>query len=288
MIFVFPSLASDMCIAAKEDDSNIAHLVLDPLEHTDLLPKNFRKTTDLTSIKENKALNLKGMDKLNISGSEQFSENDLPLLIKAIGTSLPITVVDLRQESHGFINGLAVSWEDSKNNANAGLTRAQVLQDEANKLKSIKLNEPVSFYNKPKIVVITQKIQDENSLVSSKNLSYNRITVRDGGLPSDNMVDYFVEFVKAQPQNSWLHFHCKEGVGRTTTFMIMYDMMKNYKEAAADDIIKRQLVLANLDEEAVKSFNNNERTNFLKRFYDYCKANGDSFNIKWSTWMNKQ
>ena len=101
------------------------------------------------------------------------------------------------------------------------------------------------------------------------------------------MVDYFIESIKSQPQNSWLHFHCKEGIGRTSTFMIMYDIIKNYKEVGADDIIKRQLALANFDENNLKSFYNNERMAFLNKFYDYCKANGDSFNMKWSEWKSK-
>jgi len=98
------------------------------------------------------------------------------------------------------------------------------------------------------------------------------------------MVDYFVASIKAQPENSWLHFHCKHGVGRTDTFMIMYDMMKNYKIASADDIINRQLQLAKFDEKTIKSFYNDERIGFLKKFYDYCKVNGDSFSVKWSEW----
>ena len=81
--------------------------------------------------------------------------------------------------------------------------------------------------------------------------------------------------VKLQPKNTWLHFHCKQGIGRTTTFMIMYDMMKNSKEVTADDIIKRQLLLANFDESHIKSFYNNERINFLQNFYKYCKENSN-------------
>ena len=63
----------------------------------------------------------------------------MPFLIKTIGTSIPIIVVDFRQESHGFINGIPISWADLKNNANAGLNREQVLTDEA-----AKLNEPIN------------------------------------------------------------------------------------------------------------------------------------------------
>ncbi|WP_242982122.1 MULTISPECIES: GxGYxYP domain-containing protein [unclassified Clostridium] len=282
---IFLSFTANNTIITKAAEENNVHLILDSLDYNDVLPKNFRKTSDLSTIQDNKDLNLKGVEQLNISGSQQFSEYNLPILVKAIGTSLPITVVDLRQESHGFINGFAVSWANSKNNANEGLTREQVLEDETSKLKSIKLNIPITFYNHPGKIIVPTKVQDENELVKTKDLLYNRITVRDGGIPSDDMVDYFIDFVKTQPKNSWLHFHCKEGVGRTTLFMIMYDMIKNYKEVNVDEIIKRQLALAGFDEKNISSFyNNKEKVSFLNKFYDYCKANGNSFNLKWSEW----
>jgi hypothetical protein len=284
LIVIFLNLQISQSIVVEASDESKVNLILDSLTYNNILSKNFRKTSDLTLVKENKKLNLKGLDKLNISGSQQFSEQNLPILIKAIGTSLPITVVDLRQESHGFINGFSVSWVDSKNNANVGLTREQVLLDEVNKLDSIKLDVPISFYNHPKEIIVPTKVENEDALVSSKDLYYNRITVRDGGIPSDDMVDYFIESVKAQPKKSWLHFHCKEGIGRTSTFMIMYDMIKNYKDVSADEIIQRQLALASFDEKNIKSFYNNERISFLKSFYDYCNKNGDSFDIKWSDW----
>ncbi|AGF58096.1 hypothetical protein B0P06_003592 [Clostridium saccharoperbutylacetonicum] len=271
-------------VEAQSVEENIAHLVLDTSTEGETIPKEFRKTSDLTSIKDNKNINLKGLDKLNISGSQQFSEFNLPTLIKSIGTSMPITDIDLRQESHGFINGLPVSWANSKNNANEGLTREQVLEDEASKLKSIKIGAPITFDNKPKETVIVAKVEDEKDIVKSNSVSYKRIPIRDGGIPSDEMVDYFIDFVKNQGDNSWLHFHCKAGVGRTTTFMIMYDMTKNCKEIGIEDIINRHMALAAFNEENIKSFQNKERMDFLKKFYDYCKENANSFNKKWSEW----
>ena len=270
--------------AKSMDVKKDVNLVVDSPGHVDILPRNFRKTTDLTIIKDNKNLNLTGLDKLNISGSQQFTVKNLPMLIDAIRTSLPITVVDLRQESHGFINEYSVSWADEKNNANVGLTRDQVLVDEVKKLKSIKLNKPINFYNHPKITVTPTNVQNEDHLVKSKGLSYLRVTVRDGGIPTDDMVDYFVDSIKAQPKESWYHFHCKEGIGRTATFMIMYDMMKNYQSATAEEIIDRQVALANFKESTAQSFYNKERIVFLNKFYEYCKANGDKFDVKWSQW----
>ena len=143
-------------------ESNNINLVLDSLNYNNI-PKNFRKSSNLLNTQNNKNLNLSGLNTLNISGSQQFSEYNLPLVINSIETSLPITVIDLRQESHGFINGIPVSWANTKNDANIGLTKNQVLLDENSKLNSIKLNVPITFYNHKNITIVPTKVEDEES-----------------------------------------------------------------------------------------------------------------------------
>lgn len=283
-VFLLSIVSKEITYAVSNSDN--INLVLDTFPHINSIPNNFRKTSDLTSLKNNKSLNLTGLSDLKISGSQQFSENNFPILIKRIETQLPITVVDLRQESHGFINGLPVSWANTKNNTNIGLTKEQILSDENTKLTSIELNKPIAFYNHPNITINPVKVENEDTLVTSNMLSYIRVPVTDGKIPADDIVDCFIEFVKKQPQNSWIHFHCKHGIGRTCTFMIMYDMIKNYKKVSADDIINRQLALANYKKDTILSFYSNERINFLKNFYNYCKANGDNFITKWSKWKS--
>jgi len=258
-------------------------LAIDSLKYEDMT-RNFRRSSDITNVEKDKSVNIEGLNSLNISGSQQFSSFNISSVINNIDTKLPIIVIDLRQESHGFINGIPVSWKNAKNDANIGLTREQVILDENSKLESIKLNTPITLYNNSERTIIPTKVENENQLVSSKSLSYIRIPVTDGKTPTADMVDYFVEVVKSQPENTWLHFHCKEGIGRTATFMIMYDIIKNYKQVKVEDIIKRQLLLANFSEENTKSFYNPERIGFIENFYKYCKENGDKFNIKWSDW----
>lgn len=288
IVSVFSLVVNKNAIAEMmSDKDNSVHLIFDAFKYNNTLPNNFRKTTDLAAIKDNKDLDLNGLGKLNISGSQQFSGDNIQLLIKTIDTSLPITVIDLRQECHGFINEFAVSFADARNNANVGLTRNQVIAKENEDLKSIKLNEPITFYNNSNKTMVVKTVKNEEELTKSKKLEYQRITVRDGGIPTDDMVDYFINFIKSKPKDSWLHFHCKEGVGRTSTFMIMYDMINNYKDVSADGIIKRQLALTTFQDTTLKSFYNDERIGFLNKFYDYCKTNGDSFDIKWSEWKSK-
>lgn len=247
------------------------HIIQD-YDNSDSLPNSFRKTTDISNANLLKSLNIKGLDKLNISGSGQFSEFNIKNLIKSIDSQLSIIDVDLREESHGFVNGTAISFANSNNSANAGLTLTEVIQKENDDLSSINLNNKLTLYNtnksiKPKV------IKNEKTLAEDNNIGYLRIPVTDGNLPNDDMTNYFINFVNNQPENTWLHFHCKAGVGRTTTFMIMYDIMKNYNEVSLHDIIARQLLLGNIKSKTSLDFFVGKRYEFLNKFYNKFKNN---------------
>lgn len=268
-----------------EPPNNNIRLVINS-DNTKKLSKHFRKTTDLTNFKGTKVINLNGLANLNISGSSQFSENSLISIKQSLGNAMPIIVVDLRQESHGFINGIAVSWSGNRNKANKGLTKEEVLFDENARLQSILLNKPISIGDK---TLIPKKVEDEEELVQSYGMSYMRIPVTDKERPTNNMVDYFIKFVNSLPPNTWLHFHCKGGVGRTATFMVMYDMMKNAKNVSLQDIMNRQVLLGgkNLlrDEPHLMYRLKKQRAKLIKRFYRYCVENNDNFKTTWSQWI---
>lgn len=253
------------------------------------IPDNFRKTSNLEILKNYNELNLYGLDKLNISGSDQFSKYNVKNLIKEIKTNSNIVNVDLRQESHGFINGIAISFKNKLNNANEGLSKDQVMMRENTQLLNIPLNTPLTLDGRHPKIITPLFIEDENSLSNKNSLEYIRIPVTDGKIPTDDMVDYFVSLVNSKFKDKWIHFHCKRGIGRTTTFMIMYDMMKNSNKVSYDDIVNRQLYLANLKETTMNSFKANSiRTNFLKNFYTYSKENSDLYSKSWSEWIKNK
>lgn len=238
------------------------------------IPKNFRKTSSLgaRAQKDLKDLNLTGLSTLNISGSAQFSQKGLEMIKNDIGSSYAITIVDLRQESHGFINGIPVSLRGNNNKLNKGLSMSEILSRQNKFLESIKVGKTLNLGKKGQIVV--NSVQNEKECTAKENLNYIWIPVTDREEPSDNMVHYFINSIKSLPQNKWLHFHCKAGEGRTTTFMAMYDMMKNAKSVSFDDIIYRQYVMGgeNLAKKTKNENGNSEkRYNFLKKFYEYCK-----------------
>ena len=276
----FPLILKNDLVLANTDSINI---ILDNLNY-DKLPTHLRSTSDL-KILANKNINLNGLDKLNISGSQQFSKFNIDLILNFINTSLPITDVDLRQESHGFVNGLPISFANKDNNANKGLSLDKILLKEDTDLKSIKLKNPLTFYNHPDMTITPTEVETESKLAKDKSLSYIRVAVTDGAFPTDEMVDYFIKSVQQAPKNAWFHFHCKEGIGRTTTFMIMYDMMKNYKVATANEIINRQISLANFDANEIKDLTSARRLDFWQKFYEYCEKNGDNFTNTYSDFI---
>lgn len=261
----------------KNIDNNKGYLVIN-MDNINKLPDNFRKTTDKLSTD----INLEGLSELNASGSAQFAKESLILLKKDIGKRKKITVVDLRQESHGFVNGIAISWRGIKNDLNKGLSYCQVLKVENSLLSSIKLNEPLTFKDGKSIVATS--VENENCIVRGEELGYKRIMVTDTEAPTNEAVDDFVHFIKTLPKDTWLHFHCDAGEGRTTTFLAMYDMMKNAKDISFEDIIQRQKLLGGID----LSKDILSRYNLVQQFYQYCKENKDDFNTCWNVWVNSQ
>lgn len=259
--FLFTEIAVPSPITISNSTINI---IQD--NHTIGLPKHFRKNSD----KINNNINYAGLDKLNISGSAQFSESGLSLVKEKINTNFPIIIVDLRQESHGFVNGIPISWENKLNNANEGLSKEEVLENEQKKLNNIKIDAPLPISNDGTLIVKT--VFDEKSLSEKNNLFYVRIPVTDGGLPTPTALKKFISFVNELPNDSHLHFHCKAGIGRTTTFMILYDIMKNCDNVPLNDIIIRQVELGQLSTNEYNDFTSGRRLDFFTNFYNQCKS----------------
>lgn len=263
ILIIIYSFNCTICYSNANSNTNL----MENFPNNNNLPNHFRKTSDKLNIDKKQKINLNGLDKLNISGSGQFSESGLSLIKNSIPNSFSIINVDLREESHGFINGIAISFENLNNNANTGLNLTQIIATENNLLKSIKIGEPVTFYN-TKETIIPNNVKNELEVANSKGIVYIRIPVTDGSIPSQDMINYFINIVNNQPKDTWIHFHCKEGIGRTTTFMIMYDIMKNYKNVSLNDIIKRQVMLSNISEKNAQDFYSGRHFKFLNNFYN--------------------
>ncbi|MBE6070868.1 MAG: hypothetical protein E7208_02800 [Clostridium butyricum] len=267
----------------KFNSSNTVNLVIDNSRINEL-PSHFRKTTN-TSILNEKNINTYGLDDLNISGSQQFSRNNIKLIIDDINTRYPFIVIDLRQESHGFVNEIPISYENEHNNANINLSRNEVLIKEKYELSKIKLGKKLTFYNKD-VSIIPSYVGNESKTCRDNSLGYIRVTATDRVPPTPENIDFFVKSIKKLPKEKWLHFHCKEGIGRTSTFMIFYDMMNNYTKVSAQDIISRQInLVSDFTEKDIKDTTSERRITLYNLFYEYCNEYGPNFKTSFSDYL---
>lgn len=235
-------------------------------EETTPLPKRFRI-----------------IDGLNMSGSQQFTPTQLGNIIKEINNPR-IFIVDLRQEAHGFINDMAVSYHNNAIYPFECLDCKDTLLMERSLFGKIKPGDDVNLYKVKGDFVKTIKAETialEPDLAEKNNVNYELFAVKDGSIPVPTVVDKFVTFAKNVPQGSHVHFHCKEGEGRTTTFMCLYEMMYNTNNLSLDEILKQQLDAGGID---IVS-DNPRRGAFVQQFYDYVNANkATNYAVPYSQW----
>lgn len=271
-----------------------------------VLPRSLRFMTDEFPKDLNSVPSRKGMDTLRCSASAEFSGSGLSMIRDKIyghaGKNAVIYMVDLRKESHGFVNGeFAVSHYFKKNLGNRNLASVAVPQAEEKALQSI-MGQEITFVplGKTDTKLFTAcdikvvQVETEEALAARLGLHYKRIPIPDQCAPTDEDIDDFMTFYKNLPSKSWLHFHCHAGHGRTTTFMVFYDILCN-PDVALEDIVARQHALGGTDLFAPGKKNNwkgqeiSKRAQQIRNFYAYVQANrGDKFAQSYSQWMKAQ
>jgi len=284
------------------------------------LPKNFRTFHDELKEKD-QSISTQGLANVSGSGSAEFFVEIMPNLIVELRSKLAreITIVDLRRESHCFINNMPFFWYQ-KPPTDHGIwalyndekTGQEVVQDEEKRLAHVIKNKQATVFNlyqetpyKPsfstfssihlndKTNIKLETAMTEKHLANQHGLHYLRLPIFDGYEPSVEIIDEFLTYFRSH-KNNWYHFHCNAGQGRTTTFVAFFDMMHNAKDVDFDSIMKRQTMLGGKDllktkghKTAKKAQRYADRLKTIKSFYDYCKENNDGFKTLYSTWLKK-
>src|SRR6266478_7260074 len=106
------------------------------LKLANALPRNFRTTNDPLEESKGETLATTGLSDLRASGSGEFTPEGLKLLLAR--TRGPVTVFDLRQETHIFVNKLPVSWYASRDWVNVGRSQSAIVAGEAARVQSLK------------------------------------------------------------------------------------------------------------------------------------------------------
>lgn len=275
------------------------------MENQKSLPRNFRMTSE-TYVLEKSSSNSTppstyGIHELHASASGQFSQESLSKIIETISSD-KILLLDLRQESHGFVNGIAISWYGENDWGNKDKTLEEILLDEKQRLQKTIEDEYILAYqknsdinNNTPLLIHVREAYSEADLVKNLGIQYIRIPLTDYLKPSNKNVDLFVEIIKKHILNQkssdyWIHLHCAAGRGRSTTLMSMYDMMRNASHVSFHDILARQAMIGGKD--LTQPFDSSdwryshhfERLDFLVDFYNYCLEN-PHFEQSWSSWL---
>jgi protein tyrosine phosphatase (PTP) superfamily phosphohydrolase (DUF442 family) len=271
------------------------------LKLANALPRNFRTTDDPLTESKSETVTTTGLSDLRASGSGEFTPEGLKLLLAR--TRGPVTVFDLRQETHIFVNDLPLSWYATNDWVNVGFSQSAIEEDEASRVQSFKPGieivvrpgQPVkkgSACSATAQRVTVKSASTEREIVGAAGVNYVRITVTDHARPLDDEVDRFVLAVRALPENAWAHFHCEAGLGRTTTFMVLYDMLRNANRVSLEDIVRRQKILGyNYDVLQPAELGNwkapymADRAAFVRAFYDYARANPNGQPTLWTEWL---
>lgn len=264
-------------------------------------PSRLRSTDgDLSDLGE---FNRQGLDRISMTGVEQFSEEQLDNVIRAVHPK-KVVMIDTRQESHGFIGGRPISWmaTDNRNWGNVDKAVADIEPKEEKKLRKLAIKSDGATINIPygstakekseteplRVKVRRSRVETEKQLVERKGGIYLRVPVPDHAAPDLDTLDHFSRGSRAVVQEHGLsnvHFvvHCRGGMGRTTLLMSALDMLVNAPQVSLDDIVDRQVKIRRRDESPLtapgkeyKRKFREEKSEVLRAFHQYAAANSFS------------
>lgn len=268
-------------------------------------PRHWRALNEYAISPSKKKMNTTGLNSLFISGSASPTLDNLYWLKNHYGQERTVLLIDLRQETHLYVNGLPISIFDRQDQINWGKSPERINDEEhawlehTLKQQKITLNLTKKSKNGFKIpinpfILNVKFAYLEKEAAAKADLHYYRIEVPDYHPPSPSQVDQFIKILHSVPEHYWIHFHCAGGKGRTTTFLAITDIIYNYKQISLNDIIMRQVLMGGIDllddsptslkDQPWKKEYKTARKNFIHLFYNYViEAYPKESYTSWST-----
>lgn len=246
-------------------------------------------------------VSLEGLNELAVSASAQFSVNqfkDLATDLKEAAEGKNIVIVDLREESHGFINGIAISVYGLHNWGNLFLERNE-LQAQYEKYFANLVGTTITAYGRDDEIKLdeilelkVETVMSEKELVESEGFEYLHIACTDHVWPDAEEIDIFIEYVKnIDVENTWFHFHCAGGSGRTGAFLMIYDKMRNPHVSNKDILYRHSKTGSNYplylgDGDSYKDPLYKEKAELAPLIFEYIEQNHESnYEVSWSEWL---
>jgi hypothetical protein len=223
-----------------------------------------------------KGVNLQGLKDLPVSGSNRLLLDDLQKKLRHVEG--PIYVVDLTGGGQTYYQGkypIDFLGLDSKH--------PELLQYKLRRW-FVMGNAPYD----PNLFV------DEKTVVESYGYTYVDLYQKRRETPAGDMVDRLIQLVKNLPKGAHLHLHCRGGKGRTTSIMVLIDIIINGREVALEDIVKRHYLLGGINLFDTKVWKNgtytkdqlNRRKEFIENFYDYVNDPEGYDHMSWVDWCD--
>lgn len=182
---------------------------------------------------------------LGVSSSGQFCRLGFSYIKRALPSSLPLLVIDLRQETHILVrinnvmhNVRLHSTED--NDANKHLTTSAILTKEGELVEKVKEARSVILYHdsgkklvSPKEVTVSDALTEEEMLAESAR--YIRIPETDHSPFSESTLAVLMKVIDTYKDTHWIHFHCHAGRGRAKNAFVHAVMKENAKHFSFED-----------------------------------------------------
>ena len=131
-----------------------------------------------------------------MSGSAQFSADQFHALAEQLREQAEsVWIIDCRMESHGLVNGIAVSWCGESNGANDGLSVDEIETEEQG-LSSLIGTDITAYTAENDLPVMGMDLsvetwETERELAESEGFQYLRLACPDHCWPPADVIDAF-------------------------------------------------------------------------------------------------
>ncbi len=140
-------------------------------------------------------------------------------------------------------------------------------------------------------------IETESQILDQQGIHYVKFDLARQHFASKwDFIDNAIALFESLPSNTWIHFHCAGGRGRTTTLMIMYDIFRNAKTTSLDDILSHHLCLGGENIQNIHVIPDGSwskrnlvgRFRLLETFHKYMTSPDGYPHNTWFKWLDEQ
>lgn len=235
----FPGSAEGQFIVVRENN------------FADEWPERFRSSDMPLELSEEQ---LKGLRELRIMGGGQPSEKQLRNIVER--SEYPVIVLDFRQEPHGYIAGVPITWfRPYVSDRDLGTDEMISLEDDfimfLKSATSVRV-DAVNWTGGQDYELLSSELIENDTVLTNAGMAerngarYMRFYVPI--VPNDRQIAEFEALVEeVSEQDVSLYFQCWDGTGRSSAFMVMYDILRNGHEVSLQSIADRHAAMGGIN-----------------------------------------